>query len=124
MASVIRCIAAFLAAMALCIAAGAQTPAPPAGAPDVTLESLRALSEQLPRSVDSDDEVKSIDRGAADIVAQAERFVAARTTQLADLNARLGELGPTPNPSAAAENPDITRQRAALDATPSTPTSA
>jgi len=111
----IRCIAAFLFATALSVAAGAQTPAPQAGAPDVTLESLRALSEQLPHSVDSDDEVKSIDRGAADIVAQAERFVAARTTQLADLNARLGELGPAPNPGAAAENPDITRQRAALE---------
>src|SRR4029079_3258338 len=60
-------------------------------------------------------EVKPRARGPADIAAQSERFVAARTSQLADLNARLGELGPAPTPGAAAENPDITRQRAALE---------
>ena len=112
---VVRGIAALLVAMAMPVAAGVQTPAPQAGSPDVTLQTLRALSEQLPRSVDSDEEVKSIDRRAADIAVQAERFVAARTSQLADLNARLGELGPAPTPGAAAENPDITRQRAALE---------
>jgi potassium efflux system protein len=48
-----------------------------------------------------------------DIGAQADKFVAARTGDLADLNARLGELG---NPPAAGttEDPDITRQRTSL----------
>ena len=48
-------------------------------------------------------------------MAQAERFVAARTTQLVDLNARLGELGPAPTAGGNAESPDVTRQRAALE---------
>ena len=50
-----------------------------------------------------------------DIVTQAERFVAARTTQLADLNARLAELGPAPTTGGGTEDPDVTRQRAALE---------
>ena len=120
MSSVIRCIAAFLVVMVLCTAAGAQTAAsqaaaPQATAPEVTLKTLRALSEQMPKSADSEDELRSIDHLTNDIVAQAERFVAARTTQLVDLNARLGELGPAPTAGGTAESPDVTRQRAALE---------
>ena len=48
-----------------------------------------------------------------DIGAQADKFVAARTGDLADLNARLGELG-NPPAAGATEDPDITRQRARL----------
>jgi potassium efflux system protein len=44
---------------------------------------------------------------------QADKFVAARTGDLADLNARLGELG-NPPAAGATEDPDITRQRARL----------
>jgi len=112
---VFRCIAAFLVAMALCTAAGAQTSAPQPEVPEVTLKSLRALLEQMPKSADSEDERKSIDTLTNDIVAQAERFVAARTSQLADLNARLGELGSAPTVGGTTENPDVTRHRAALE---------
>ena len=115
MNSMIRCIAAFLVVMVLCTVAGAQTAAPRAAAPEVTLKSLRALSEQMPKSADSEDELGSIDTLTNNIVAQAERFVTARTAQLADLNARLGELGPAPTAGGNAENPDVTRQRAALE---------
>jgi len=115
MSSVIRCIAAFLVVVVLCAAAGAQTASPQAAAPEVTLNSLRALSEQMPKSADTEDELRSIDTLTNEIVAQAERFVAARTAQLADLNARLGELGPVPTAGGTAENPDVTRQRAALE---------
>ena len=101
--------------MVLCSPAVAQTGAPPGSAPDVTLKSLRALLEQMPKSADTDDDVKAIDSLTGDIVAQSERFVAARTSQLVDLNARLGELGPAPSGSGATENPDVTRQRATLE---------
>ena len=125
MSWVIRCIAAFLVAMALCTAAWAQTAAPQAAAPEVTLKSLRALLEQMPNSADSEDEVKSVNTLTNDIVAQAERFVAARTTQLVDLNARLGELGPAPAAGAAPKAP-MSRGSGRpwrRSATPSTPTS-
>ena len=55
-------------------------------------------------SADSEDELGSIDTLTNNIVAQAERFVTARTAQLADLNARLGELGPAPTAGGNAEN--------------------
>ncbi|MDP9894299.1 small-conductance mechanosensitive channel [Variovorax boronicumulans] len=48
-----------------------------------------------------------------DIGAQADKFVAARVGDLADLNARLGELG-NPPAAGATEDPNITRQRAQL----------
>ena len=115
MSSLIRCIATFLVVMMLCTVAGAQTAAPQTAAPEVTLKSLRALTEQIPKSADSEEELGSVGTLTNHIVAQAERFVAARTTQLADLNARLGELGPAPTEGGNTENPDVTRQRAALE---------
>src|SRR5438128_50555 len=115
MSCLIRCIAALLVAMQLCTAADAQTAAAQAAAPEVTLKSLRALLEQMPKSADSDDDVRSINTLTGDIVSQAERFVAARTSQLADLNARLGELGPAPTARDNTESPDVTLQRAALE---------
>ena len=119
------CIVAFLVVLELCTVAGAQSAAPDAAASDVTLKDLRALSEQIPKSADSEDELRAIGNRTNDIVAQAERFVAARTAQLVDLNARLGELGPAPTAGGNAENPDVTRQRADWrgNATRSTPTS-
>jgi small-conductance mechanosensitive channel len=115
MTFVTRCLATFLVVMVLCSVAPAQIAGPQAAAPEVTLNSLRALSERMPKSADSDDELRSIDNLTNEIVAQAERFVAARTAQLADFNARLGELGPAPSAASNAENPDVTRQRAALE---------
>jgi potassium-dependent mechanosensitive channel len=115
----IRCIAAFLAAMVLCAAGGAQTaapqPAPTAALPEVTLKSLGVLFEQMPNSADSEDEIRHVTALTDEIAKQAEDFVAARTTQLADLNARLGELGPAPTAGGSAENLAVTHQRAALE---------
>jgi potassium efflux system protein len=115
MSWMIRCIAAFMVAIVLCTAAGAQTAALEGAAPEVTLKGLRALLDQMPKSADSEDEVKSINILTNDILTQAERFVAARTTQLADINARLGELGPAPTAGGNTESPDVTQQRAALE---------
>jgi small-conductance mechanosensitive channel len=115
MSWVTRWTAALLVVMAPCISVAAQTGAPPGAAPEVTLKSLRALLERMPKSADTDDEVKSIDSLTSEIVTQADRFVATRTSQLVDLNARLGELGQAPSGSGTTENPDVTRQRAALE---------
>ena len=113
MSWVIRSIAAFVL-MVLCTATGAQT-APQGSAPDVTLKSLRALLEQMPASADTEAEVESLNALTDNILARAERFVAARTAQVADLNARLGELGPPPAAGGTAESLDVTQQRVALE---------
>ena len=115
MSPVTRFTSIFVVVMALCSVASAQTAAPQAEAPEVTLKSLRALSEQIPKSVDSEEELGAVGRVTNDIVAQTERFVAARASRLVDLNARLGELGPAPTEGGNTESPDVTRQRAALE---------
>jgi potassium efflux system protein len=90
--------------------ATAPTPAP-------TVAELRTQFNKITADTGSganpeDDPRKQV-ASINDIGAQADKFVAARTADLADLNARLGELG---NPPAAGttEDPDITRQRARL----------
>ena len=89
--------------------AESATPAPP---PSVA--ELRAQLDRIPASVDSNAEVRDLIAQINAIGAQADAFVASRAGQLTDLNARLGELGNPPAGGAAAEDPDITRQRAAL----------
>jgi len=90
--------------------AQAQAPAAEA-APDVA--ELRAQLDRLPTSADTGEEARRLVREVDAIATGAQKFVAQRTGRLNDLNARLGELG---NPPAAGvgEDPDITRQRAAL----------
>ena len=83
--------------------------------PEVTLETLRTKVEQVPEFVDTDEDVQRLITLTDEIVGESERFVASRTTQLKDLNARLGELGPAPAAgTSSSETPDITRQRATL----------
>ena len=112
-----RCALMLVALLLACSGALAQqgpasaTPAPP----EITLESLRLKVEQIPETADTDEDVQRLNTLTDEITAESERFVASRTTQLNDLNARLGELGPAPAQGAAStETPDITRQRAAL----------
>ncbi len=104
---------ALLAALWLGSAALAQGAAATTPPSEVTVASLRAQLEQIPSTVDTEDEVQRLNELTNRITAQAEGFVASRTTQLADLNARLGELGPPPA-TGATEDSDVTRQRAAL----------
>lgn len=95
-------------------ASAAPTSAAPAP-PEITLDSLRTKVEQLPESADTDEDMQRLITLTDEIVAESERFVTARTTQLNDLNARLGELGPAPAAgTTSTETPDITRQRATL----------
>ncbi|MGR4870868.1 DUF3772 domain-containing protein [Variovorax sp. LARHSF232] len=91
------------------LAQDASSPAPP---PEVTMATLRAQLEQMPASADTEDDVQRLNELTSQITTQAERFVASRTTQLSDLNARLGELGP--EPTSGSEATDVTRQRTSL----------
>ncbi|MEJ1128867.1 DUF3772 domain-containing protein [Variovorax sp. CCNWLW225] len=120
-----RLMAFWLAALLCCAAAVAQ---PDAGtganssaaaaaalAPEPTVAELREQLSKITASASSepDADVRKLVAQINEIGTQADKFVAARTGELADLNARLGELG---NPPAAGttEDPDITRQRARL----------
>lgn len=119
-------IAPFLRALLLAWALGllpglvqAQSPtqsAPPSAqdaAPLPDIASLRDQLAKLPAATDTTGEVRDLMAQIAAIGAQADKFIAARTGQLNDLNARLGELGNAP-PAGTAEDPDIRRQRALL----------
>jgi small-conductance mechanosensitive channel len=109
-----RLVPLLLAAL-LCSAAFAQNGASDAQAePEPTVAQLRAQLDRIPKGVDSDDDVRALIARLGAIGVQADQFVAAHSGQLNDLNARLGELGNAPAGGAAAEDPDITRQRAQL----------
>ncbi|MFT3718942.1 DUF3772 domain-containing protein [Pseudorhodoferax sp.] len=92
-------------------AAAAARASAPEALPDVS--ELRARFAQLPEIASGADEVRALQARYGALVADANRFIAARTSQLNDLNARLGELG-NPPAAGASEDPDITRQRATL----------
>ena len=111
-----RC-ALMLVALLLCSggALAQSTPSASPPQPEITLETLRIKVEQVPDVAENDDEVQRLITQTDELVALSERFVATRTTQLNDLNARLGELGPAPTAgSTSTETPDITRQRTSL----------
>ncbi len=99
------------AALSALPAARAETaPAPPL--PDVT--DLRRQLDRLPDTTPADDEaLRPLLARLVALSDGANRLVAARTGQLNDLNARLGELGNGPAPGSS-EDADITRQREAL----------
>ena len=82
--------------------------------PEVTVPALRGRLDKIPETVERNEDITAFVTETQDIVSLAQRFVASRAGPLADLNARLGELGAAP-PKGTAEDPDITRQRAALE---------
>jgi small-conductance mechanosensitive channel len=97
--------------------AAATTPAADSSAPldpEVTVPALRARLDKIPETVERNEDITAFVTETQDIITLAQRFVASRSGPLADLNARLGELGAAP-PKGTAEDPDITRQRAALE---------
>jgi potassium efflux system protein len=85
--------------------------APAEPLPDVGV--LRNQFERLPETASGTDDVRALQASYAGLIASANKVIAARTGQLNDLNARLGELGNAPG-SGASEDPDITRQRQTL----------
>ncbi len=64
--------------------------------PDV--ESLRRQFERLPATAVGNDAVSALQRSYAALSADASRIIEARTGELNDLNARLGQLGTAPAP--------------------------
>ncbi|SEL09648.1 Small-conductance mechanosensitive channel [Variovorax sp. YR750] len=88
-------------------AAAAATPPAP------TVAELRAQFTRLSTAAETDEDARKLLAQINDIGQQADKFVTARTGELADLNAKLGELG-NPPAAGATEDPDITRQRARL----------
>ncbi|HSV57474.1 MAG TPA: DUF3772 domain-containing protein [Variovorax sp.] len=114
MSWITRYALALLTALLLCGTSLAQSTAGPGASAEVTVASMRALLERLPESADTEEDVQRLNELTSEITTQAERFVAQRTTQLADLNARLGELGPAPTAEGSTEATDITRQRSSL----------
>ncbi|WP_082754829.1 DUF3772 domain-containing protein [Variovorax sp. PAMC 28711] len=106
-------LATVLLAVALSSAAFAQDNNPPAPEPERNVAELRAQLDKIPATVKTNAGVRSLLAQINDIGAEVDKFVASRSGQLADLNARLGELG-NPPAAGATEDPDITRQRATL----------
>jgi potassium efflux system protein len=104
-------LAALLLAAVLGSAVLAQDGAAP---PEPTVAALRTQLDSIPSSVESNAEVREMLGRLNAIGNQADKFVASRTSQLNDLNARLGELGNPPAEGAPPEDPGITRQRATL----------
>ncbi|MDM0031709.1 DUF3772 domain-containing protein [Variovorax sp. J22P271] len=103
---------ALLLAVALCgSVAWAQGPAAPESSP--TVASLRSQLEAIPATVETSADVRGMVEQLNAISIATDKFIAARTGELNDMNARLGELGNAPA-AGTTENPDITRRRTAL----------
>ncbi|WP_315124450.1 DUF3772 domain-containing protein [Comamonas antarctica] len=96
-------------------ATGTQTPAtaPAAEEPLPDVESLRRQLDALPATAEGNDAVRALQSSYAALNAGANRIIDARTGELNDLNARLGELGAAPAPGTS-EDADIKRQRQTL----------
>jgi len=103
-------LAALLLAAMFCCASFAQADSEQV-AP--TIAALRAELEKMPKTVETSEDVKALVEQINALTATTEKFIASRTSELNDLNARLGELGPAPA-AGVAESPDITRRRATL----------
>ncbi|MET3496784.1 DUF3772 domain-containing protein [Variovorax boronicumulans] len=106
-----------LAALLMCGSAMAQPDlggsATSLPVPAPTVSELRDRFTKITETASTDEDARKLLTQINDIGAQADKFVADRTGELADLNARLGELGNAPA-AGATEDPDITRQRARL----------
>ncbi|WP_354444228.1 DUF3772 domain-containing protein [Ottowia thiooxydans] len=89
----------------------APTLATDAPLPDV--ESLRNQFERLPATAVGNEAVSALLSSYAALNSDATRIIAARSGELKDLNARLGELGAAPV-AGSTEDPDIKRQRLTL----------
>ncbi|MES2531486.1 MAG: mechanosensitive ion channel family protein, partial [Pseudomonadota bacterium] len=80
--------------------------------PDIV--ELRARFSRIPETVDNNGELRALLPQLNDIAAQTDKFITSRSAQLADLNARLGELGNAPAAPGGSEDPAIARQRNTL----------
>jgi len=115
------CRTALLLAVLMLAPAFAQEPATSASTPtlaaqaptDTGIAELRGRFTRLPSTAENNDDLRILLAQINAIAAQTDAFITSRTASLADLNARLGELGAVPT-LPGAEDPSITRQRVAL----------
>ena len=100
-------LAAMLGCAALAQGSGKATVVP-------TVSALREALDRLPETVENSEDIAGLVLQLNAVGTDAEKFIAARTGELNDLNARLGELGNPPPAGAPPENADITSRRALL----------
>ncbi|MDM0011470.1 DUF3772 domain-containing protein [Variovorax sp. J22P168] len=78
-----------------------------------TVNALRSRVDGLPEKVETNADVRGVVEQLNAISASSDKLIAQRSSDLNDLNARLGELGPPPA-AGTSENPDVTRRRDTL----------
>ncbi|MEO7917475.1 MAG: DUF3772 domain-containing protein [Dokdonella sp.] len=79
-----------------------------------SLESLRARIDAIPAQSGEDADDRQLTKSivaAYDVLGQTDAFVAKQAPALANLDARLAELGPEPVDGAAAQDPEVTARR-------------
>ena len=84
-------------------------------APLPSVDELRKQLDAIPAKLGEEDDGRKLLTELAAIGTAAERVVAQRTSDLADLDRRLEGLGPTPEKGAPADAPDVAEQRTALN---------
>ncbi|WP_312790527.1 DUF3772 domain-containing protein [Diaphorobacter nitroreducens] len=84
-------------------------------APLPSVDELRKQLDAIPAKLGEEDDGRKLLTEVAAIGTAAERVVAQRTSDLADLDRRLEGLGPTPEKGAPADAPDVAEQRTALN---------
>ena len=96
-------------------AAGAVDTLGEDNAPLPSVDELRKQLDAIPAKLSEEDDGRKLLTEVAAIGTAAERVVAQRTSDLADLDRRLEGLGPTPEKGAPADAPDVAEQRTALN---------
>lgn len=91
-----------------------STAPPGASAMLPSVADLRRQLDRIPKKATDNSELREALAQIDAISASANQLVQGRSSDLRDLNAQLGELGPAPQGGATAEAPDVTRRRDAL----------
>lgn len=84
-------------------------------APLPSVDDLRRQLDAVPSKLGEEDDGRKLLTEVTTIGTAAERLVAQRTTELADLDRRLEGLGPAPQKGAPADAPDVAGQRSTLN---------
>lgn len=82
--------------------------------PEATPSALRAQLALVPAALGEDGDIRKPSAAMYAIQTQAEALAADRKTRLAEIDARLAELGKAPEKGAGTEVADVVRQRASL----------
>lgn len=112
-------IAAFVAALMLCVAMAAAQQGPPAPAdpdgPRAQLDRARSQLEQIEATLKRpdlrDDDLQRLRSSIEPQLATLQKVIAEAAPRVETLKARLAQLGPRPDANAAPESPDVGRDR-------------